>query len=505
MHSQQIRWSDILNKARAIAKKNHSLLPSSALSRTEREHLQRSGFLERIIKGWYFLNNPSTDLSDQVAWQSVFWNFIKTYLNDKFGTQYCLCAECSLDLWAESNQIPSQVIAIVKKKTSYVVRLPQNTSLLIYQDILPENRVAFSNGLQIMPCASALVRSSPNYYKHSWSNINILLRTVPVHKISYAILQLPRPTTFNCIVNAYRKIGDIASLNQLIADLKASGIKMNDNTEFLQNALSLSNGTFERTKLTSPYAERTRILWEKMRPVVVNHFPKPKNNPHFQTDFFSTMEASYTQDAYHSLSIEGYHVSPQLIENIREGNAIAGNERDAMAAKGYREAFKAVKQSIEKVFQGEDPITILNRDLQNWYHSLFNPMIQAHLLAPENLAGYRNGPVFIRFSRHVPPRATLVPELMETYLSLLKNETSTATRAVLGHFFFGFIHPYFDGNGRISRFILNFFLAAGNYHWMVIPVENRTAYMHALEKASVEEDITDFVTFLQESTLNNLF
>lgn len=53
-----------------------------------------------------------------------------------------------------------------------------------------------------------------------------------------------------------------------------------------------------------------------------------------------------------------------------------------------------------------------------------------------------------------------------------------------------------DGNGRMGRFLMNVMLASGGYPWTVIPVEERTVYMKALEKASVEQDIEPFAKFL---------
>jgi Fic family protein len=53
-----------------------------------------------------------------------------------------------------------------------------------------------------------------------------------------------------------------------------------------------------------------------------------------------------------------------------------------------------------------------------------------------------------------------------------------------------------DGNGRIGRFLMNTMLIPGGYEWTVIPVERRPEYMKALEKASVEGDITDFTNFI---------
>ena len=92
----------------------------------------------------------------------------------------------------------------------------------------------------------------------------------------------------------------------------------------------------------------------------------------------------------------------------------------------------------------------------------------------------------------MPPPHDAVPELLETLLALLAAEPSAGVQAVLGHFFFVYIHPYSDGNGRIGRFILNMLLASGGYPWTVIRVEHRKAYMAALENASVRHDIGDF-------------
>lgn len=43
---------------------------------------------------------------------------------------------------------------------------------------------------------------------------------------------------------------------------------------------------------------------------------------------------------------------------------------------------------------------------------------------------------------------------------------------------------------------MNVMLASGGYPWTVIPVEERKAYMAALEAASVDNDIGPFTEFL---------
>ena len=97
----------------------------------------------------------------------------------------------------------------------------------------------------------------------------------------------------------------------------------------------------------------------------------------------------------------------------------------------------------------------------------------AGLIAPRALAGYRNDAVYLRTSRYVPPRWEAVRDAMPALFDLLENEPEPGVRAVLGHWLFGYIHPYPDGNGRMARFLMNAMLASGGYPWTVIRVEDR--------------------------------
>jgi Fic family protein len=127
---------------------------------------------------------------------------------------------------------------------------------------------------------------------------------------------------------------------------------------------------------------------------------------------------------------------------------------------------------------------------------MFAPEVAADLIKPADLAGYRNGQVFIRRSRHVPPRYEAVRDCMPAFFDLIAEEVEPSVRVVLGHFMFVFIHPYIDGNGRMGRFVMNVMLASAGYPWTVIPVEKRDDYMDALESASVRQDILPFARLL---------
>lgn len=243
-------------------------------------------------------------------------------------------------------------------------------------------------------------------------------------------------------------------------------------------------------------------MWQEMKESVISNFPASPQKKLDIKNYLKQVAQTYANDAYHSLSIEGYQVSPELIEKVRSGRwnpetiEHDRTQRNALAARGYWQAFKSVEKSLELVLSGKNPGKIIEEDHNDWYREMFQPSVTASLLKLSDLAGYRNNPVFIRQSKHVPPRAQIVGELMTEFFQLISQEEHPAVRVILGHFFFVYIHPYPDGNGRIGRFLMNVMLAASGYAWTIIPVDRRNEYMEALEQASVNQDIVPFCEFV---------
>ena len=218
----------------------------------------------------------------------------------------------------------------------------------------------------------------------------------------------------------------------------------------------------------------------------------------------SFVDDIYRNDAYHSLSIEGYRVTPDLIDRVRAGNWDPDNHdgdrqsRDALAARGYWQAFRLVRAAVSEIVGGGEAGALVREAHRDWYRELFQPRVAAGLTAASALAGYRNDAVFLRGSWHVPPRWEAVRDAMPALFDLLEQETEPSVRAVLGHWLFGYIHPYPDGNGRMARFVMNAMLASGGYPWTVIRVEDRDVYLAALESASIDQDIGPFAQFVAD-------
>ena len=223
-----------------------------------------------------------------------------------------------------------------------------------------------------------------------------------------------------------------------------------------------------------------------MREPVIERFPRAPGPPRNIEAYLKRVNDAYVTDAYHSLSIEGYRVTTALIERVRGGRwnpeADEGelDQRNAMAARGYWQAFQSVQKSLGKILKGENPGE--DADHGTWYRELFAPSVTVGLLKPADLAGYRNGQVYIRKSMHVPLNRDAVRDAMPAFFDLLREEPHPAVRVVLGHFIFVYIHPYMGGNGRVGRFLMNTMMASGGYPWTVIPVTAHNACANSLEK-----------------------
>jgi Fic family protein len=235
--------------------------------------------------------------------------------------------------------------------------------------------------------------------------------------------------------------------------------------------------------------------------------PDPVQEEITEETYLQHVEAIRVEDAYHSLSIERYRVTPELIRKIAERswspetNPADKQHTEALAAKGYLDAFSLVKADAGQAFSQRNQ----NKDLasrifanrhQTWFQKLFSASVDAGILEQRDLVGYRRHMVFLRGSQHSPPHYDYVRDGMEALKECFAAEPDAFARAVLGHWLFGFIHPYMDGNGRMARFLMNLMLASGGYPWTVIRVEDRAEYMAGLEQASVGGNIQPFADFI---------
>jgi hypothetical protein len=452
------------------------------------------------MKGWYVPSRPDAVTGESTSWYASFWQFCASYLKERFGNAWCLSPEQSLLLHVGNMTVPHQLLVRSPKARNNITALPHNTSLFDTRATLPPAaQVTEMDGLRLYSVPAGLVACVPGFFAQNPTEARTALAMVrDASDVLGLLLDGGRTTVAGRLAGAFRNIGHDRIADEIIKTMRATGFDSREKDPFdSQIDLILPE------QQLSPYVNRLHLMWQHMRERVLELFPSPDNPLSDIDNYLKATDALYVTDAYHSLSIEGYQVSPELIERVRVGgwdpNEYESDRghRNALAARGYWKAYQKVRESVRKVLEGENPGTVCDSDHKDWYREMFGPSVTAGLLNPADLAGYRSDQVFIRRSMHVPPRYEAVRDCMPAFFELLSKEPEPAVRVVLGHFVFVYIHPYMDGNGRIGRFLMNVMFAAGGYPWTVIPVDRREEYMHALESASVDQNIEPLTTFLR--------
>lgn len=483
----------------ALQDRGRRVFKSSEFSRTHRERLIQAGYLREMMRGWLISWSPEVREGDMTPFFASFWEFCAAYCDDRFGTKWHLSAEMSMMVHAEVMTVLPQVVICAAEGTNHNLSLASGTSIYDLKQTMPSGGdLETREELRIFRPDAALVRISEQFFVEHPTEVQAVLGTMrDIGPLLGRLLDGGHSTIAGRIAGALRRIGRSRDADRIRSTMSAAHYNIRETDPFSKNLHVAAI-----SKAVSPISARLRASWERHRSTVLDIMPEAPGLPGDHRAYLEAVQETYEQDAYHSLSIEGYSVSPELIERVRSGqwtpedNDADKKSRDALAARGYFETFQHVKENIEAVLGGANAAQVWDDSFMGWYVDMFSPSVSAGLLKPSDLAGFRGHPVFIRNSYHVPPRVEALPDAMETLAELLNAEEEAAVRAVLGHWLFGYVHPFPDGNGRIARFIMNLFLASGGYPWTIIKVEDRARYMNALEEASVRENIEPFASFV---------
>jgi len=499
MPSPNEKLAESLDVLKELQQGNRRVFRSDDLSRVHRERLVENGFLQEVMKGWLISSSPDTQAGESTPWHASFWEFCARYCDERFGELWHLSPEQSLFLHGERTVIPDQLVVHSPKATNNDIQLLFGTTLydLKTAEMPASTALLMRDGLRMFTPAAALVRVPESFFQMYPLEAQVVMGSLAdASDLLRLLLSGGHSAKAGYLAKAFRQTGRPDLAEEILATMKGAGYDVRESSPFEAGQI------FRKPNRAAAIVSRVEMLWESMRGKVHASFPKAPGLPADKEAYLGYVDEIYRTDAYHSLSIEGYSVTPGLVERVRQGGWDPENDagdrrnRDALAARGYWQAFQLVKKEVEKVIAGENPATLARTAHNNWYRELFQPCVTAGLLEPGALAGYRNVPIFLRGSRYVPPRWEAVRDAMPAFFDVLEKEPEPSVRAVLGHWLFGYIHPYPDGNGRMARFLMNVMLASGGYPWTVIRVVDRKAYLSALDRASIEMDIHPFTTFI---------
>jgi len=494
------KLAESLDVLEALQQGNRRVFRSDDLSRVHRERLVENGFLQEVMKGWLISSSPDTEAGESTPWHASFWEFCARYCDERFGEQWHLSPEQSVLLHGERTVIPDQLVVHSPKGMNNDIKLLFGTTLydLKVAEMPATAALTVRDGLRLFSPAAALVGVPESFFQLFPVEAQVVMASLAdASDLLRLLLNGGHSAKAGYLAKAFRQTGRGDFADEILRAMKGAGYDVRESSPFEAGHIF---GKARRP--AAPIVGRIEMLWESMRGKVIAVFPKPPGLPANNEAYLRYVTEIYRTDAYHSLSIEGYSVTPALVEKVRQGgwdpehDAGDRRNRDALAARGYWQAFQLVKKEVEKVIAGESPAALARAVHNDWYRELFQPSVTAGLIEAGTLAGYRNMPVYLRGSRYVPPRWEAVRDAMPAFFDLLEKEPEPSVRAVVGHWLFGYIHPYTDGNGRMARFLMNVMLASGGYPWTVIRIRDRKPYLSALDRASIEMDIHPFTTFI---------
>ena len=204
--------------------------------------------------------------------------------------------------------------------------------------------------------------------------------------------------------------------------------------------------------------------------------------------------------AYHSGRIENtevtYHDTREIFENGRALN-FTGDPRALFEQQNQKLCYEYLKYKIA----GKEPITT---QLTLEIHSILTSGTYDEKRFVER--GERPG----TFKKHdyVTGREEIgslpedTPGDVEELLSEINGFSGSDILKAAAYFHarFEYIHPFADGNGRVGRTLLNYFLMTQGHPPIIIYDEHKAVYYSALETYDRTEDIAPMYDFLRWQT-----
>lgn len=201
---------------------------------------------------------------------------------------------------------------------------------------------------------------------------------------------------------------------------------------------------------------------------------------------------------YNSNAIEGNSLTlKETFLVINEGITIKGKPlKDHLEAKDHYEALEYIYDLVQPLKK-----PTLSEKLIRTIHQLVVKKTD------EEWAGrYRTSNVIIAGAEHKPPDASLVPSLIQDLINWYQKSPKKLhpiELASLIHHQLVYIHPFFDGNGRTTRLVMNIFLMRKGYPLVVILKNDRRKYYRVLKQADKGES-RPLVRFIAQAVERSL-
>ena len=198
---------------------------------------------------------------------------------------------------------------------------------------------------------------------------------------------------------------------------------------------------------------------------------------------------------YNSNAIEGNSLTlKETFWVIQEGLTIKEKPlKDHLEAKNHQEALDFLYDLIKK-----DKKNTLSEHLIKELHQLVVRDSQREIAGK-----YRNGDVLISGADHKPLSFLDVPSQMQKLINSINTNLHIIEQAALIHHKFVYIHPFWDGNGRTARLIMNVLILSAGFPLCIILKNDRKRYYRVLALAD-KGNYTPLCEFVAQAVMRSL-
>lgn len=214
------------------------------------------------------------------------------------------------------------------------------------------------------------------------------------------------------------------------------------------------------------------------------------------------------EEIYYSLEIENIDTSRESVRRILAGYA----PKDASEERIY-----GMKQGMQFISDYHNEIN--EENLYKLYRMTIGNYLEPENRLPDG-SFYRNDAVYVVGGKktHKGLDSKLLPEYMKALMTFINTESDIddLAKAAIIHFYIAYIHPYFDGNGRIARLVQLWYLVQRGYpsamlvSFSALIMESRRLYYKAYtlieQNAEISGivDVTPFVLYFAQNVYNRL-
>jgi len=240
------------------------------------------------------------------------------YCNNRFGEEWHLSPEQSLLLHGERTVIPDQVVVNRPKGQEQC-----NRASVRHIALRPEGTCdagdggsGGKDGLRLFSPAAALVRVVESFFRRNPFETQVVLASLgDASDLLSALLNGGHSAKAGYLAGAFRQTGRPDWAGEIMGAMKSAGYDVRESNPSRPGRYSALYAG-----LGAPIVGRMEMLWESMRGAVVETFPEEPGLSRDRDAYLRFVDGIYQSDAYHSLSIEGYSVTPETIERVRQGD-----------------------------------------------------------------------------------------------------------------------------------------------------------------------------------------